>query len=360
MAVGNLTGKSAQHGAGDNRSLALAKIRQRQQALKQQLGVAPSEKERRMAIIEQNRQKALERQKMLKEMHAKPGASGNPGVNRDATLKPTQYIKPTIRTKDYIEYDFSSMKNLEDGFLVKDTDRDAPSGFKGKTLDEWKQAQLDRKSMEKDLPPPIDLHNAPRCFDCKVAVELDRRMLDVFHTRVCKACIEKHPEKYSLLTKTECKEDYFLTEPELADLKLFPRIVKQNPHSGTFSRMQLFLRYQIEQYAFEKWGSAEALDKEWLRREEMKKNRKEKRWTNKIKDMRKRLRAEEITRNLRKSDLTKKHIHEWCEPVHIEGNNYKKRCTMCGMEIEEMIVGSPAPSTPAPEATENQLLTNDD
>lgn len=277
--------------------------------------------------------KALERQKRIAELKA------NPSQNRDATVKPTTYIKPMIKTKDYIDYDFSSMKHMENGFLVKDDGgHDGPSGFKGKTLEEWKLAQMEKQ--EKDLPPPIDIENAPKCFDCKKAIELDKRMLNVFKTRVCKSCMQKHAEKYSLLTKTECKEDYFLTESELADLAIFPRIVKQNPHSGTFSRMQLFLRYQIEAFAFQKWGSAEALDKEWLRREEMKKNRKEKRWTNKLKEMRKRLRAEEITKSLRTADRTNKHTHEWCEPIKLDDNNlYKKRCTLCGMEVEEMMFG---------------------
>lgn len=312
----------------------MERIRQRQLAIKANLGSPDSlDKERRAAIIEANRAKALERQKKIAEL------KGNPSQNRDATVKPTTYIKPSIKTKDYIDYDFSSMKHMENGFLIRDDDpHDGPSSFKGKTLAEWKNAQLENHNS--DQPPPIDLDNAPRCFDCKIAVELDKRMLTVFKTKVCKACIEKHPEKYSLLTKTECKEDYFLTEPELADLALFPRIVKQNPHSGTFSRMQLFLRYQIEEYAFKKWGSAEALDKEWLRREEMKKNRKEKRWTNKLKEMRKRLRAEEITKSLRTADRKKKHIHEWCEPIKINNENlYKKRCTLCGMEVEELLFG---------------------
>jgi DNA-repair protein complementing XP-A cells len=40
--------------------------------------------------------------------------------------------------------------------------------------------------------------------------------------------------------------------------------------------MMLFLRYQVEEYAFTvKWGSAEALDAEFERREAEKKKRKE-------------------------------------------------------------------------------------
>lgn len=40
--------------------------------------------------------------------------------------------------------------------------------------------------------------------------ELTDPVGQVFNTRVCKACKEKHPERFSLLTKTECKEVCFL------------------------------------------------------------------------------------------------------------------------------------------------------
>lgn len=307
-----------------------------------------NDRAKRLALIEANRQRALERQKRQAEAvrGRQTESAGTPGVpnaggpvsHRDATA-PTTYIKPTVRTKDYIDYDFSRLGAMENGFLVRDDvgDNTGPSSFKGRTLAEWKAAQQAQQAQ--DAPPPVDTELAPKCFDCG-AIELDARMKQNFGVRVCKACVGKHPEKYALLTKTECREDYFLTEPELADTGLFPRIVKQNPHSGTFSRMQLFLRFQIEAYAFKKWGSAEALDKEWLRREGMKKDRKEKRWNNKLKDMRMRLRAEEITRSLKKGDTRHaRHQHEWCEAVWVEGTTWKRRCTGCGMEVEEEHLG---------------------
>ena len=68
-----------------------------------------------------------------------------------------------------------------------------------------------------------------------------------FNVRACRKCIKALPEKYSLLTKTECKEDYLLTEPELQDTTLLPRIETQ-PHG--YSRMQLFVRFQVEEFAW--------------------------------------------------------------------------------------------------------------
>jgi DNA-repair protein complementing XP-A cells len=77
--------------------------------------------------------------------------------------------------------------------------------------------------------------------------------------RVCTACKKKFPEKYSLLTKTECKEvrtpfcrsrrnsrqDYLLTDPELKDEDLLPHLLRPNPYASTYSNMMLFLRVQV-------------------------------------------------------------------------------------------------------------------
>ena len=387
----------------ENRIKALEKIRQRQQLVKQaisgvddgsgnghnsSLKVAVERNARPAAelkqpkltltpeqqqLIEKNRQKALERlrlkqviasgvlrdasQASLKQYQpAVPGAiNGSPfaGAGFSATNpgadKPTaNYIRPSIHKADYIEYDFSTMQDTFGGF-VSNKKVDKNGNPIEMTLTDWKNQQLEKRNMtlhddDEDDLPPMDLQNAPKCYECG-SVDLDKKMLEVFNCRVCKSCKEKHPEKYSLLTKTECKEDYFMTEPELADLGLFRRIVKENPHSGTFSRMQLFLRYQIEEYAFKKWGSSDNLDKEWLRREEMRKNRREKRFNNKLREMRKKLRAEELTRNLR-AQRDKKHIHDWSFPERkkpadgeeVPENSFVKRCIDCGMEVEEILM----------------------
>ncbi|QPG75658.1 hypothetical protein FOA43_003016 [Brettanomyces nanus] len=254
--------------------------------------------------------------------------------------KPGQYIRPSIRKSDYIEYDFSTMKDTFGGFLSDDKGNSSIEAEE-KTLEDWKKQQEEKDALNPlgPAPPPLDIANAPTCFECG-SIDVDKKLLEVFKCRVCRKCEEKFPEKYSLLTKTECKEDYFLTEPELADTDLFRRIVKENPHSGTFSRMQLFLRYQIEEYAFKKWGGVDNLDKEWLKREGMRKNRREKKFNTKLNQMRRKLRAQEITRKIR-GDKGVRHQHDWSAPVKVGGDDphlYKRRCMECGMEVEEIIM----------------------
>lgn len=51
----------------------------------------------------------------------------------------------------------------------------------------------------------------PKCQECG-SVELDFQLHRVFGVGVCPKCKVDNPDKYSLLTKTECKEDYLLTD----------------------------------------------------------------------------------------------------------------------------------------------------
>ncbi|ODQ82991.1 hypothetical protein BABINDRAFT_11320 [Babjeviella inositovora NRRL Y-12698] len=262
-----------------------------------------------------------------------PSFTGSAAMVAEASVaaaRPLSYIVPSVRKSDYIEYDFSTMKDTRGGFI----NDDATVEGERKTLEEWQKEQ----QVIKEPAPPIDLSSMPQCYECR-SVNLDKQLYDVFKCRVCRVCKEKMPDKYTLLTKTEVKEDYFLTDPELNDTELFKRLEKANPYSGTFSRMQLFLRYEVEAYAFKKWGTSEALDAEWARREEMRVKRRDKKYELKLKEMRKKTRAEEYTRRFRESSRV--HQHQWSEPVVLPGEDgmVKRRCLDCGMETEEFLIG---------------------
>src|SRR2546430_5740558 len=91
--------------------------------------------------------------------------------------------------------------------------------------------------------------------------------------------------------------------------------------------MMLYLRYQVEEYAFSaaKWGSAEALDAEYERREADRKKRKEDKFRSKLQELKKRTRTESYRRNRKASgregqfgdiigDISK-HTHQWGRTV---------------------------------------------
>jgi DNA-repair protein complementing XP-A cells len=117
--------------------------------------------------------------------------------------------------------------------------------------------------------------------------------------------------------------------------------------------MQLFMRLQVEAYAFSprKWGSAEALDAEYEKRQKVAKERKEKKFNKKLEDLKKRTRVEAYRRARRMGDSSEdgvqfgdrirgigdRHVHEWGRSVLDPSTGMtKKRCEECGMELEEL------------------------
>ena len=158
--------------------------------------------------------------------------------------------------------------------------------------------------------------------------------------------------------------------------------------------MQLYLRCQVEDYAFSdaRWGSAEQLDAEHERRETERKRRKEKKFAARLGDLRKRTRVEAWKRERERVKMAKvsktrggakarinagagaggfeidgdedgdededgnggggrmaqfgdvvggmeKHVHEWGRAIEepgAEGGIGTKRCIECGMEVEEV------------------------
>lgn len=297
----------------------------------------PTSEQRR--IIQENREKALARLRTRQENLRDASSNRNPSLKEPK--KPLEMIRPSIRKEDYIEYDFSTMKNTYGGFINQEDGDVHNGGERSKTLEEWQEEQRNRRMLFEDEPPPMHIALAPKCHECNINIEMDPLMKKIFHLQVCKTCVKNHPEKYALLTKTECKEDYFLTDPELNDKALFDRLDKPNPHSGTFSRMQLFVRYQVEKFAFEKWGGEEGLDKEWQRREEGKNMRREKKYQQKLNEMRLKTRAQEYTTRLKELKHGKKHVHEFSEPFDGGKNEdgvgvQKRRCLTCGLEVVEI------------------------
>jgi DNA-repair protein complementing XP-A cells len=110
--------------------------------------------------------------------------------------------------------------------------------------------------------------------------------------------------------------------------------------------MMLFLRFQVEDYAFSarKWGSPEALDAEFEKREIDKRKRKEDKFKSKLNDLKKKTRTEAYRRNLKSGQGGKfgdrigegKHEHEWGQTVENEEGMSVKTCVECGMEVEEL------------------------
>ncbi|GAB1313672.1 DNA repair protein rad14 [Madurella fahalii] len=309
-----------------------------------------------------------------------------PTTNRDARATQSKDggdaaggdLRPVSRKfSKYVDYNFSAMTDTKGGFLSIEDDpwnksmstSSGPGASEGEqkpahmSAAEWERLQLIRKLQrnkagpyEPGLSVLADEKIRKRCRECN-SVDIDFVWEEVFGCAVCNACKEKHPEKYSLLTKTECKDDYLLTDPELKDEELLPHLSKPNPHKSHWHDMMLFLRYQVEDYAFNhKWGSAEALDAEFEKREADKKRRKEAKFKEKLLDLKRKTRTDAFRRNNAKAGGsttggggsgkaakfgdaiggTGKHVHDWGRTVENEEGMTVKTCLSCGMEVEEL------------------------
>ncbi|KAJ5566695.1 uncharacterized protein N7459_010077 [Penicillium hispanicum] len=316
-------------------------------------------------------------------------AANPPATMRDARSNkvssggPLDTIRPARNFTRYVDYDFSKMTDTKGGFLTQEDDpyNKALHVSDGKeeqrpahmTQKEWERHQLLqslRQNREGPFEPGLsvldDKTKQKTCRECG-SLEIDWKWEEMLRCCICHACKEKYPEKYSLLTKTEAKEDYLLTDrespssfpmearvrltfplAELRDEELLPHLERPNPHKSTWNNMMLYLRCQVEEYAFsdKKWGSPEALDAEFERRESDKKRRREAKFKTKLQDLKKRTRVEAYRRNRQgKSggefgdDLSshRKHVHQWGRAVDSPETGIPvKTCVDCGMEVEEL------------------------
>ncbi|KGO38264.1 putative DNA binding domain [Penicillium expansum] len=312
-------------------------------------------------------------------------ASNQPANMRDASSsnRPLDSIKPARNFTSYVDYDFSKMTDTKGGFLTQEDDPfnkqlHVPDGKEMQmpahmTQKEWERHQI-LQSLKRNREGPFepglsvldDKSKQKTCRECG-SLEIDWKWEEELKCCICHACKEKHPEKYSLLTKTEAKEDYLLTDreylivsyekrevlislrtAELRDEELLPRLERPNPHKSTWNSMMLYLRYQVEEYAFsdKKWGSTEALDAEFERRENDKKRRREAKFKTKLQELKKRTRVEAYRRNRQGAsggdfgdDLGsgRKHVHQWGRSIdNPETGIGVKTCIECGMEVEEL------------------------
>src|ERR1700733_13189059 len=90
-----------------------------------------------------------------------------------------------------------------------------------------------------------------------------------------------------VVVMSNCENLLIISPPaELRDQELLPHLLKANPHQSTYANMMLFLRCQVEDFAWKKWGSPEALDTEWERRTAEKKKRKNKKFEEGLRELR--------------------------------------------------------------------------
>ncbi|KAJ2470933.1 DNA repair protein rad14 [Coemansia sp. RSA 2322] len=234
----------------------------------------------------------------------------------------------------YYEYDFSKMHDTRAGFL-----EESPAAAN--------TPERKRKMVSLDeIPFSPDPDDALKCCECG-SIDLDVVYLKVFKAMVCKPCIDKIPDKYSLLTKTEAKE---ASGPNKSPM-LFQHIIHldatnaylpafspfggtvANPHKSTWNNMLLYMRQHLEAFATKKWDGLDNLDREFERRVDEKRDRKEKKYKQSVANLRRRTRVEEWEKARRERlQIEAEHEHTY-ESIDSEDGTTQK-CTVCGLVIE--------------------------
>lgn len=217
-------------------------------------------------------------------------------------------------------------KDTGAGFLM-DEDEDEGGGAGG---DGEGAARVLEAAYEDEPVPEMD--QAPHvCLDCKKKFH-ESLLLRQFDHSVCNACRDMGKQKdgrYSLVTKSEAKEVYLLRDIDLDGKDQSLRFIeKKNPHYETWGKMHLYLRCQVEQRSFDKYGGEGGLEAEHDRRDEARSEKKQKKQVKQIK----RLRQE--TAVVSKIANKVRHEHTFGDEEQIgDTDEWRKACTECGFEV---------------------------
>lgn len=123
------------------------------------------------------------------------------------------------------------MKNSKGGFLLDNEVEDPREKRQREQEAQLKQKRIEamrQQGLMNEHFLSMDERLNPKCKICG-SQEIDNTFHKVFYTNVCAKCKHENPERFSLLTKTECKEDYLLTDRKWRYLVIFdePRRAKR-------------------------------------------------------------------------------------------------------------------------------------
>jgi DNA-repair protein complementing XP-A cells len=165
----------------------------------------------------------------VRNANSKRPLSVVPAVSGSPTAAPSKNagndkLQRDARLGKYFDYDLSKMVNSKGGFLVEDG-KEVDDDSKTKKRERERQRAMQNVDPRTctflcylfALPSPLPLMQVPtiaiyldpsrnpKCHDCG-SMDIDQMYRKVFRCLVCNKCKDEKAEKYSLLTKTECKE----------------------------------------------------------------------------------------------------------------------------------------------------------
>ncbi|EFX89375.1 hypothetical protein DAPPUDRAFT_220521 [Daphnia pulex] len=247
------------------------------------------------ARIERNRQKAL----LLRQarLQAHPYKNGNAGEEHSV-----------IRVQN------SRLIDSGGGFLIDEKD-----------LEEEQSKEV----VISEIPAPIILPDRPHCDECEQPLH-DSLLYRSFSCPVCDPCKDANDDKYSLITRTDARQEYLLKDCDL-DLRepILRFILRKNPLNPRWGDMKLYLRLQVEKRALELWETLEKIEEEKELRETKREKSKTKKFNQQVKNLRMAVRSSVYKK------VTASHQHVFGEEkFDAEKDIYYRKCSTCSFQQE--------------------------
>ncbi|XP_045030974.1 DNA repair protein complementing XP-A cells homolog [Daphnia magna] len=246
------------------------------------------------ARIERNRQKAL--------------------LLRQARLQAHPYKNGNTEEHSVIRIKNSRLIDSGGGFLINE-----------KELEEEQQREI----VITEDPAPIILPDRPHCDECEQPLH-DSLLYRSFSHPVCDPCKDANDDKYSLITRTDARQEYLLKDCDL-DLRepILRYILRKNPLNPNWGDMKLYLRLQIEKRALELWETLEKIEEEKELRETKREKTKIKKFNQQVKNLRMAVRSSVYKKQ------TAGHQHVFGEEkFDAERDLYYRKCSTCSFQQE--------------------------
>eukprot|EP01134_Creolimax_fragrantissima_P007014 CFRG7014T1 len=252
--------------------------------------------------------------RMVDEAELKPQAKKQ---RTDALLRTISPTNSGAKTTDTTSRTQRPRIDTNAGFLMPD--EDLSSNVNEKNASHGRKDLLDHYDGTRKL-----------CIECKLAFYSSylERSFQIMLCDSCKRADKAADDKYGLVTKTTAKKEYLLTDGDLENRDYsLPYITMANPGGTSYARMKLYVRMQVEELSFKRFGGEAGLDLEIQKRQEAKLKGQKAKYKKQINELKR--------TTLTKIHRMERHEHEWGVPVHDSATDMsQKKCNTCGVVVE--------------------------
>ncbi|KAG0163812.1 hypothetical protein DFQ30_010933 [Apophysomyces sp. BC1015] len=266
--------------------------------------------------IEEKKAKALEKLQAKRDAHSAELTASDESAANQTNDRTERASKRSRWATPFYDYNLTNMEDSKAGFILDESNDKQTKKDKTPTIEPYA-----RKSYNTHMGVLSDLSFLP-LFE-------KARSLDPSENPTCRECksMDLDPTFFQIFGL----HDYLLTDEELRDKQILPHWSKPNPHKSTWNNMMLYVREMVEEYAFKKWDGPEGLDAEYEKREAYKKAKKDKKFKDKLADLRRRT----MMSSWERKRMGGPHKHEFAPIVEdAESSTTTQTCTTCGLVIE--------------------------